>query len=492
MNKTFLSATQHFLLKFLGLCLGFSAISHAQNYSYQQAEQRLLQTSYVTQASLALQQASQLEAEAIKGLGLPRVDFNVRAIKFHSENDVPLGQFKQNIENQLSQQKNQHLSNLSGIGINNDVIQQINQSADSIIHQGVGQLPDYAHLMLDDEMFRPSISVTMPLYTGGLIQSGKNVANIQQKRSELNHQQQQDLQRLSLIQAYFNVQLQKQLLNSRQKNLQAMQLHVDNAFKMEKKGFLSRGQRMQFEVARNHAQRLYQSTQSHYKTSYFQLHNLLREQTIEQLTTPLFINKLNNFSLETMMASFTEQSPIIKKLQADTELADEKINVHYASQKPKVFAFGQYSIDKQANWLIGIGASYNIFSGLDKNKQIQAAELQKYSTQLITAKTQQEIASIIYKAYHEIKDAQHTHQLLLNNRRAAEENLRIQRLSFQEGMGTLSQVVDAENAIEQIDSEKAVNAYRYILALSTLLHNTGALEEFQHYISQKQTDYINN
>ena len=42
--------------------------------------------------------------------------------------------------------------------------------------------------------------------------------------------------------------------------LSAMQLHVDNAYKLEQQGFISRGQRMQFEVARNQVQRLYQST----------------------------------------------------------------------------------------------------------------------------------------------------------------------------------------------------------------------------------------
>ncbi len=38
----------------------------------------------------------------------------------------------------------------------------------------------------------------MPLYTGGLTSSAKQVANIKAKRSELNTKQQQDLQRFEL------------------------------------------------------------------------------------------------------------------------------------------------------------------------------------------------------------------------------------------------------------------------------------------------------
>ena len=45
----------------------FSSICLAQSISYQQAEQNALRDSYTTQAHQALQQASQLEAEALKG-----------------------------------------------------------------------------------------------------------------------------------------------------------------------------------------------------------------------------------------------------------------------------------------------------------------------------------------------------------------------------------------------------------------------------------------
>ena len=70
-------------------------------------------------------------------------------------------------------------------------------------------LPDSANVVLEDQVIRPTVSVLMPLYTGGLTSSAKEVAHIKAQRSQLNTQQQQDLQRFELIQAYFNAQLQK-------------------------------------------------------------------------------------------------------------------------------------------------------------------------------------------------------------------------------------------------------------------------------------------
>ncbi|KQD27267.1 hypothetical protein APD11_10820 [Acinetobacter baumannii] len=80
-----------FLFKpnYLALVLGVLITTpiYAQSLSYAEAEQQALKSSYSTQANQALQQASQLEAEAVKGLGLPRVDLNVRAYAFHSETE---------------------------------------------------------------------------------------------------------------------------------------------------------------------------------------------------------------------------------------------------------------------------------------------------------------------------------------------------------------------------------------------------------------------
>ena len=74
--------------------------------------------------------------------------------------------------------------------------------------------------------------------------------------------------------------------------------------------------------------------------------------------------------------------------------------------------------------------------------------------------------------------------------KAAQENLRIQTLSFKEDMGTATQVIDAQNALAFLESEQALNAYKYIMSLATLLQSHGSIDQFQGYVNQAQTDYI--
>ncbi|TCB44262.1 TolC family protein [Acinetobacter terrestris] len=469
----------------------YATTTLAQSISYAQAEQSVLNDSYSTQANQALQQAAKLEAEAAKGLGLPRVDLNVRAYAFHNEVDIPLDSFKNNLEQTLSNGVNSQIDQWQNSNPNiGSLADPLRNGVNQTIHSGVGLLPDSANVILEDQVIRPTVSVLMPLYTGGLTSSAKEVANIKAQRSQLNTQQQQDIQRFELIQAYFNAQLQKQLLDSSRSNFNAMQGHYNNALKLEQQGFISKGQRMQFEVAKNNAQRTYQNAEASLRSSLFQLNNLLQSSQITDLSTPLFVNSAQSQSLNSLLKTYQDQSSLIRKMQMDTQLANANVKAQSAAKKPNLFAFGEYSLDEKQNWIVGVVARYNLFSGVDKNKNIQAAELQRYASELMTERSKQEIENIIYKSYSEVTTAQQSHQLLQQNIKAAQENLRIQTLSFKEDMGTATQVIDAQNALSGLKSEMALNAYKYVMSLATLLQSHGSINQFQSYVNQAQTYYI--
>ena len=475
----------------LYLLLMVSATTQAQPLSFQDAESYLLESSLSTQASQALQQAAQLEADALKGLGLPRMDLNVRAYSFHSEVDIPLQQFKNNLESTISQGINGQISQWeSNQNLPAGMSDPLQQGIGNVLHNGIGMIPDTSNVILEDQVIRPTVSVTLPLYTGGLTQSAKSMASIQANRSELNSKQEQDTQRFELIHAYFNVQLQRQLEAAARLNLSAMQKHQQNALKLERQGFISKGQRMQFEVAQNNALRSQQNSTANVKAALFKLNNLLRQGNVIELSTPLFVNRNPPDNINQLLANAGKDSALVQKMQLDTELAKANIKAQQATQKPNVFAFGEYSIDNKQNWIVGVAARYNLFSGIDKSKNMQAAELKRYASELLTARTQQEIETLIYKSYTEAVSAQQSDSLLQENLKAAQENLRIQELSFREDMGTATQVIDAQNILSSLKAESALNAYKYVMALATLLQSQGQLERFPQYLHQVNTHHL--
>lgn len=490
-NKTDLG---HKISKYFLFALGVMYLQHgfAYDLSYQQAEQQILHESYTTQASQNLQHASQLNAEAVKHAGLPNINFNVRAYAFRAEQNIPLTTLKNNINQSISQNLNSQISTVgSQLGINPDAIAQISQTADQNISDGINNLiPDQTNLVVKDHDIRPTISIIMPLYTGGLISATKNLAALQATRGEITVQQQEDNQRFEIIQNYFNVQLQEKLVDIAQFNADAMQKHVNNAIKLEQQGFISKGQRMQFEVAYNNSLRTLDNLEIQLKQSHFALQQLLQNTQSFHLTTPLFINSSMSQPLTVLYNQLEQKSTLLKKMQMDTQLADQNIKIQRASQKPTLYAFGEYVIDNKENWVVGIAAKYNLFSGIDHKKQVQAAALQRDASTLATERAKQELQSLIFKAYTTMEGAQHTHRLIQENMQAAQENLRIQTLSFKENMGTATQVVDAENIYHAMQAESAMNAYKYILALAALLQANGSIQQFPQYINQSNTMFI--
>lgn len=481
------SAVSPLCLSILGFSCGISSTAFSAAISYSQAEQTVLEDSYSSKAAQALQSAAQLEAEAVQGLGLPRIDLNVRAYAFHNEVDAPLGQLKNNLQQTLSERINERIDQQN---LPPDLSDPLKAGINQSIGAGVGLIPDSSQFTLEDQVIRPTLSATLPLYTGGLTSNAKQAANLKAKRSAFNSKEQQDLQRFELIRTYFDVQLQKQLYAASQYNLQAMHKHYRNALQLEQQGFISKGQRMQFEVARNNAERNEQASQARLQASLFELNNLLQSSQITELTTPLFIHSNMHPNLNQLLTSYSQQSALVQKMQTDTQLAQVNVNIQNAARKPSIFAFGEYSLDEKNNWIVGLAAQYNLFSGVNKSKNVQAAQLQRYATELTTARTKQEIENILYKSYSEAKTAQHSDQLLQNNIKAAQENLRIQELSFKEDMGTATQVIDAQNILSALKAETALNAYKYILSLATLLQSHGSIDQFQTYLLQPNIRFI--
>lgn len=473
---------------YIGLAIILIGKTAQAHYSYQDASHDLQHSPAILSAKAQLS-ASTLQRQSLEHLGKPEISLNVHAVHYRQHADVPLTEINQKISSHLGKQADAHLNQIAQLGLGSPAQEILSASTHALLDNTTSQLSQQASFDITGNKIRPSVSLTMPIYTGGLIDSTKHIAQLKEQRDTLGLSQATSLAQLELIKRYFDVQLHHTLSHSQKLAYQAMQHHATNAQKLEQQGFISKGQRMQFEVARNQSLRLYQNADNNHQKALFELQSLLDKPSITTLSTPLFINTQTSLSWQALMDDFY-QAPLNQKLHTDVLLLGEKVNIHHAAQKPKVFAVGQYSLEKEPNWFVGVVASYNVFSAIDQQKQAQAAQLEQQAASLSSQKATQETINLMHSAFLELNSAKTTHRLLEHNLSAAKENLRIQRLAFQEGMGTVSGVVDAEVALYQVHSETALNAYRYVLALATLLHHTGQLSAFEQYINHSDSHSI--
>lgn len=449
--------------------------------SFGQAEQYLKQNAYTIQASNANLVAAQNQAEANAQLWRPVVSLDANAIKYRTEVDIPLNDIKATGENAANQAFAQSLNNLP-VPLPDNVSNFLTNRFSTAVSGLFEQIPSSSNVVINDKLFRPTISAVMPIYAGGSIQAAQNIARIGYEKAQLNHQQVQDQQTLKLAEAYFGQQLAICLTDAAAQNLNALQQHLFNAQQLEQQGMISRSQRLQVEVATQAAQRQYDQASSNENASRQYLQQLLQQPEPLQLTTPLFVQPKPLQPLDFYLSALSQQSPQLAQLQKDQQLAAEAVQVTKASLLPSAYVFGQQTLNKN-DWLVGVGAHYTLLASTDRKKLLYAAQARENAVQSLQLQAQQDLQQLIRRAYFEADSARKAFISMQTSITAAQENLRVQQVSFREGETTATFVNDAVNALTLAYTDQATAAYRYDMALVTLLAASGQARQFSDMVN---------
>lgn len=97
---------------------------------------------------------------------------------------------------------------------------------------------------------------------------------------------------------------------------------------------------------------------------------------------------------------------------------------------------------------------------------------------------------IITKYYTQLQNALDNVKALNTTLEMSEELVRIRQKSFQEGMATSTEVVDAEVMLSKVKTAFLLAYYQYDVALINLLSICGIPEAFQQYRVEGVTEII--
>ena len=94
--------------------------------------------------------------------------------------------------------------------------------------------------------------------------------------------------------------------------------------------------------------------------------------------------------------------------------------------------------------MIGIGFTWNLFDGLDREKKIRQSKLTQQTLALGQMKARDDLAVGVDKLYTQLQKAQDNAKALNATIALSEELVRIRKKSFAEGMATSTEVIDAQ------------------------------------------------
>ena len=339
---------------------------------------------------------------------------------------------------------------------------------------------------------RPTISAVLPLYSGGAIPAQQQLARsaLKQAGAEVELQQQSLLP--DLVQVYYGQQLAQQVLEVRSEALKGLNQHLINTQKLEASGFATKAQRLQAEVAKDHAERDYQKATNDLAAVQASLALLLRSDQNVVATSGLFVNRNALRPVEDFVADALANHPQIARLKAVVEQSQAGVRLQQSKLKPQIYAFGQYDLHRsdalltQPDWAFGVALKYTFLSGAGRLHQVAAAKAQQGEAEASLAEARNQISIGVNRAFNDVDTARHQFLLLESSIARAEENLRLQSLSFQNGQSTSLDVIDARVSLAAAKVDRARAAYDYDVALSRLLQITGQSARFPEFIANAE------
>lgn len=328
-----------------------------------------------------------------------------------------------------------------------------------------------------------SITASLPLFTGGELQGqiGQAKANY---RSMLSAEEQAyNEMKETATTGYFNMLNAGNMKALRQESVDRLQAHLDNVIAQYNVGIVARADVLRSEVELANAKQDYITASNEYDVAEATLNNIIGT----PLNTTLKLkDSLQYVPYDNDMAyclAYSEQHrPELKQAEYGVDAAEAALVVARSGHMPKIYANASdnwggngsnWPGDDDENWSVGVTASINVFdSGVTWSKIHAAQEAlvqAKESQRQIKDNVELEVRTD-YLSMREAEKRITTAQVAVAS---AEEDYHIAVVRYQAGVGTIIDVMDAQEALTQAKTNYYQALYNYNTSKAALNTSMG-------------------
>lgn len=378
---------------------------------------------------------------------------------------------------------------------------------------------DFVHTLLPDDQFISSIldnigahtltfpllqqnlttidaNLTWPVFTGGKRIFATKIGNRMVDLAQVTKAETGAALQSELVGTYYALRLAQRVVKVREETFNGLQKHYQNALKLESNGMINKAERLFAQVSMDEAKRELESARKDLNVAQNALKALLSVEDASFInpSSPLFMN--DDLPDELYFKSLIGGSNyMVNKLRLQESMADNQLKISKSAYVPTIAIFGKQTLyadnlpkNLMPRTMIGVGFTWNIFDGLDREANIRQARLTKQSLALGREKAQNDLNILVDKLYSEIENAKDNVAALNTTIEMSRELVRIRKKSFQEGMATSTDVIDAETMLSKVQIAFLMAYYQYDVSLASLLSTCGIPESFWEYSRMGKTE----
>ena len=386
-----------------------------------------------------------------------------------------------NLGSSISGNLNNLMGELVGQGlISQEAAQQIGQALGGKLTGIEGKANSIGQEVVDAfrtdtrNIFAGSVMLRQPIYMGGAIIAANKIADIGEliAANDIDMQTQGTL--YNIDRAYWTVVSlrQKQKLATSYRDL--VKKLDDDVHKMIKQGVATKADGLKVDVKVNEADMQIMQVEDGLTLSKMllcQLCGIPMDQDIqladEEKESLALSGQPVDANLQQTAAQDSANStrPELKMLQNTLDITKESVKLVRAAYLPHVALTGGYMISNPnvfngfqkrftGVWNVGVLVQIPVWNWFDGTYKVRAAKAAANIAQMNLDDTREKVHLQITQSQFKVKEAEKKLNMAMKNIKSAEENLRCANLGFKEGVMEVTDVMTAQTAWQQAQSQK--------------------------------------
>lgn len=337
------------------------------------------------------------------------------------------------------------------------------------------------------DSYGPSVSVTQPIFTGGTLLANVSVAQAQDLTAQANLSNTEQQVIYQTQQAYFNVLRAQELLVVAKDFLQTAEEHLSSARKQVDAGLRSKTEILRWEVQKANAENFLARAENGLALSRPALNQVLGlELNTEYAVAPVEDLPVSiPASVDEQIATALRKNPGVRVMEANVDLAGAQVKVERSNFTPKVALAYNYSweanntlkLDSYKTWSLGIAAQFPIFNSFRDYTNLQKAQETRAQTEELQQDFERGLSLQVLQASQNLDLAKKQVSLTEKAKAQAEENFRVIKKSYEVGLASNLDFLDAQNTQSQARWDNVNAKYDLLLAKTALAQAMGVLKQ---------------
>ncbi|BCB96742.1 protein CyaE [Dissulfurispira thermophila] len=256
---------------------------------------------------------------------------------------------------------------------------------------------------------------------------------------------------LDFINAYLDTLESEKLIAVAQKEVERLESHLNVARNMFSEGVITKNDLLQAQVRLSDARQHLLTLKNMRAVNASRINNILsRPLNSEIILEDVQIKSDSEaMSIEKAWTIAEKQRIEISIIEQELRAVDLEEGVKKSDYFPKFFVQGGYNYTEnryqlhEDNWSLILGANLNIFNGGNTKAEVSKVRFKRQKVLEQKNKLIDDIKLEVEKNYRDMKNADEKIRITKDAVEQAEENLRINKVRYEEGVGTATDVLDA-------------------------------------------------